>query len=254
MKSNEYGLFENAIDSLAVGIFFYQEYKDQMAHKHAILNIFHSIELLLKERLFREDPILIYRVANKLFVKENSVTIGFDECLKRFRSIGINLSNEELKAVRALKNKRNFITHHKFIPNEIEDENILGLSLQFIGNFLENHLDTRLKDEIQSELYYPIEEIVDSFEKRYLRATKQAEDMVTPKTKDDLCDPKNLAECPECGTETMACAHSGGYCTMCEGSFDIQNCPGCGNFTAHLDNMGQCSDCTRNLMLRIDNE
>jgi hypothetical protein len=61
-----YKLLENAIDSLQVGIAFYTNQKMDTANKHAILNIFHSIELLLKEGLKNIDPRHIFRKPNHM--------------------------------------------------------------------------------------------------------------------------------------------------------------------------------------------
>ena len=48
-------IFENAIDSLRIGMEFFQRESSYSSHKHAILTVFHAIELLLKERLHRTN-------------------------------------------------------------------------------------------------------------------------------------------------------------------------------------------------------
>ena len=54
-------IFQNAIDSLRIGMEFFQRESGYSSHKHAILTVFHAIELLLKEQLHRTNPVLIYK-------------------------------------------------------------------------------------------------------------------------------------------------------------------------------------------------
>jgi hypothetical protein len=42
-------LYENAVDSLRIGMEFFLKEKNYSSRKHAILTLFHAIELLLKE-------------------------------------------------------------------------------------------------------------------------------------------------------------------------------------------------------------
>ena len=58
-------IFENAVDSLRIGMEFFQRESSYSSHKHAILTVFHAIELLLKEQLHRINPVLIYRTSTR---------------------------------------------------------------------------------------------------------------------------------------------------------------------------------------------
>jgi hypothetical protein len=58
-------IFENAIDSLSIGMEFSQRESSYSSYKHAILTVFHAIELLLKEQLHRTNPVLIYKNIDK---------------------------------------------------------------------------------------------------------------------------------------------------------------------------------------------
>jgi len=53
-------IFENAVDSLRIGMEFFLKETSYSSRKHAILTVFHAIELLVKDRLAQTDPILIY--------------------------------------------------------------------------------------------------------------------------------------------------------------------------------------------------
>lgn len=113
MKTKISPLFENAIDSLEVGMKFFMDQATVSANKHAILTIFHSIELLLKEALYRVNPILIYRKIDQK-ITDDSITVGLPEIFSRFDNLNIRLSSEEKTDLIDLKKKRNRIEHHKY--------------------------------------------------------------------------------------------------------------------------------------------
>ena len=46
---------------LRIGMEFFLKEDGYSSRKHAILTVFHAIELLLKERLAQTNPILIYK-------------------------------------------------------------------------------------------------------------------------------------------------------------------------------------------------
>lgn len=244
----KYNLFDNAIDSLEMGIDFYLNEKLKNAHKHAILNVFHSIELLLKEKLLKINQVFIYQEANVRLVTSKSKTIGFSDILPRYKKLEIELSSEHRQIISELQLKRNHIIHFEFIPDKEKDFIILGKSLKFIKEFLEEHLDLRLKDVISAELYTQIEEIVFPFEERYLKAMEEAKERTRGICKDDLIDPKEAIECPDCGTETLVCGDSedgDGECTLCEEHFTVTRCSSCGLYMLG-DETTTCSECWYN--------
>ncbi len=65
----------NAVDSLRIGIDCLLKERSYSTRKHAILTLFHSIELFLKERLSQENPILTYRDIDAK-ISEASATVG----------------------------------------------------------------------------------------------------------------------------------------------------------------------------------
>ena len=79
-------IFNNALDSLEFGIRVYLFGEYETAHKHAILNVFHSIELFLKEKLYRIHPILIYKNIDNL-INDDSLTVGLREILLKYNNV-----------------------------------------------------------------------------------------------------------------------------------------------------------------------
>lgn len=218
------------------------------AHKHAILNVFHAIELLLKEKLLRVNAVFLYQEANSKLITTKSKTVGFSDILPRYKKLEIELSEDHRKVISELQSKRNHIIHFEFNPDKEKDLIILGKSLKFIKEFLEEHLELRLKDVISTELYAEIEEIVFPFEERYSKAIDEADERTRGYTKDDLIDPKEAIECPDCGTETLVCGDSDdgdGECTLCEQNFSVTRCDSCSRYMLG-DEATMCPECWDN--------
>jgi hypothetical protein len=74
-------IYANAVDSLRIGIEHFLKEPGYSSRKHAILTLFHAIELFLKEQLHRTNPILIYRNLDTK-ITEDSLTVGIKEARK----------------------------------------------------------------------------------------------------------------------------------------------------------------------------
>jgi hypothetical protein len=75
-------IYENAIDSLRIGMEFFLKETSYSSRKHAILTVFRAIELLLKERLAQTNPILIYKNIDAK-ITDDAQTVGIREALTR---------------------------------------------------------------------------------------------------------------------------------------------------------------------------
>jgi hypothetical protein len=144
-------LLDNAVDSLRMGLSHYLDSNLQTRHKWAILELFHSVELLLKERLHREHHLLVYRNVDKP-VDDDAQTVGLQETLARFADIGVELPKRYVAILRDLRRRRNQIEHHHFKADK-SHERVLGEALKFIGYFLEDHLDEDLEAHLSKDLY-----------------------------------------------------------------------------------------------------
>lgn len=225
-------LLENAVDSLEQGIrvFLFGEY--DTAPKHAILNVFHCIELLLKERLAREHPLLIWKYIDRR-VTEDSQTVGFEETLSRFSNLAIEIGRSELEVLRDLRRRRNRIEHHHFVADE-SHRYIVGKALKFVYFFLEKHLNTSLEEVLGSneELFRSAREVILSYEERLAEANKAVEERVRPVVKGDLVDPVQVWPCRQCGNVTVVLdTERGDFCFFCAEEVEPeehQECLRCG--------------------------
>src|SRR4029077_14555306 len=113
-------IYQNALDSLRIGMEFFLKQDGYSSRKHAILTIFHAIELLLKERLAQTNPILIYKNID-LKITDDAQTVGVREALARLENLHFGIPAEEKKIIENIQKVRNRIEHHRYDQSEKED-------------------------------------------------------------------------------------------------------------------------------------
>jgi hypothetical protein len=78
-------IYDNAVDSLRIGMEFFLKETGYSSRKHAILTVFHAIELLLKECLAQTNPILIYKNIDAK-ITDDAQTVGVREASRALRT------------------------------------------------------------------------------------------------------------------------------------------------------------------------
>jgi hypothetical protein len=125
----EFTLVQNALDSIerAVELLAWQESTSEGSRlKQAILLTAHATELLLKERLRRIHPSLVWEDVDK-YPKLDARTVGVDKAIHRLKQIGnISLSETDASTVRSLRNTRNAIEHFHWQTSRVEANAIVG--------------------------------------------------------------------------------------------------------------------------------
>ena len=144
-------IFENAVDSLRIGMEFFLKETSYSSRKHAILTVFHAIELLVKDRLAQTNPILIYKNID-IKITDEAQTVGIREALTRLENLGLGIPAEEKKTIENIQRVRNRIEHHRYDHNEAEDEAIIAASLKFILYFVEFELRRKLEGHIDGPI------------------------------------------------------------------------------------------------------
>jgi hypothetical protein len=89
---------------------FFLKEKDYSSRKHAILTIFHSIELFLKEYLYRNNQILIYKNIDAK-ISEESITVGIKDILVRLENLNLGLPKYQQLVIEKIQKRRNRIEH-----------------------------------------------------------------------------------------------------------------------------------------------
>jgi len=236
-------ILDNALDSLRMGLRHHLDDRLEHRDKWAILELFHSIELLLKERLFQEAPKLIYQHPDKP-IGDDCLTVGLDEALGRLEEIGLDVPDEYVAILGDLRRRRNRIEHHRFVP-DASHRRVLGQAIKFIGYFLEDELGEELKDHLPHDLFHRAKELLIDYDVLVRRAESEMESVrrcFDPKEQSLL----DTGTCPDCGHRTVLVgAGDEPRCYFCDESVSVRQCQYCGEYLPEGDVVGAgiCSNC-----------
>lgn len=147
-------MLANALDSLYHALDHLVPPGDQAVakdYKRAILDVSHVVELLLKERLHREHPALIWRKV-EAYPSLDAQTVTVDEAIARLDSIcDVQISDEDRAAINASKRLRNSIQHFRLSVTEKEARVVIGKMLAFILDFSERELQHSIRRDLQRD-------------------------------------------------------------------------------------------------------
>jgi hypothetical protein len=139
----EFDLLTNAHDSLdrAHELIAYGDRENEARRlKQAVQSVAHAIELLMKERLRRLHPSLIWEQVDK-YPNLNARTVSTELAATRLQSIGgVRLRQADLDLLRSLRATRNAIEHFAWITTKPEADAIVGRALEFAYYFAQEEL------------------------------------------------------------------------------------------------------------------
>lgn len=228
-------IYENAIDSLRIGMEFFLKEDGYSSRKHAILTIFHAIELLLKERLAQTNPILIYKNIDAR-ITDDAMTVGVREALTRLENLGLGIPDEEKKTIENIQRIRNRIEHHRYDHNEKEDDVTIAASLKFILFFVEFVFERKLDDKIDPKILRDINRRVFEYneshgmtEYRLNQWAKKEWPNWNEKEEDLPEEFGGTLRCPECRQDWLVMGyHDKPVCFWCNTTVDAHCCEDCG--------------------------
>jgi hypothetical protein len=228
-------IYENAVDSLRIGMEFFLRDRSYSSRKHAILTIFHAIELFLKEQLSRTNPILIYKNID-VKITDDAMTVGIRESIARLENLGLGIPKEEKETIENIQKIRNRIEHHRYDHKEAEHDAIIAASLKFILYFVEMVLRTNLETQIDGEVLRNINARVIEYRERQGLADFRFEEWCTTKwpewdrEKEDIPPEFPGTDiCPECRQAYLIIGyHDKPVCFYCNTTIDAANCEECG--------------------------
>ena len=174
----EFDLLSNAIDSIdhAIELLAWKnEPNDAKLLKLAVLSVAHGVELLLKERLRRVHPVLIWENVDK-FPSLSARTVSVDVALNRLANIGgLEFVEPDIQLIRSLRDTRNAIEHYVWTATKAEVDHIIGQALGFALHFAAGELGYDFfgyrsrKDDTFDCLLESHHEFAQSFHQRYER-------------------------------------------------------------------------------------
>jgi hypothetical protein len=150
-------LLNNGLDFILKGIdelfddYVLREYSEAVdigtsSYKYGVLNLFSGFLLLLKERLFRYMPELIYKgslkdIRNKLASGKIPNTVDLDEALEKLEiDPKFVFPEQDVKLIRYVQDVRNKFEHYKISVNKYELWSNLSKFLELIDKFLVEEL------------------------------------------------------------------------------------------------------------------
>lgn len=227
-------IYANAIDSLRIGIDHFLKVPDYSSRKHAILTLFHAVELFLKEQLYRTNRLLIYRNTDSP-ITDDSQTVGIEEALSRLENLGLGLPKQQRTVIKNIQKRRNRIEHHRY-DQKAEDEVVIGESLQFILFFVDSVLRGKLEEDIPAETLREIQRIVYERDQLYWIARHRLEKWMHetwPDWNNELYDTPDEFEgtndCPICRDSFLVSGyHPKPFCFRCNTTVDAEECNYCG--------------------------
>jgi len=139
----QFDLLNNAADSINQAIVLLawrDEPNDARRLKQSVLAIAHGVELLLKERLRRVHPVLVWENVDK-FPSLRARTVSVDTALSRLVNIGgLDIPEQDFEMIRSLRDTRNAIEHYSWSTTKSEVEQIVGQALGFALHFAQDEL------------------------------------------------------------------------------------------------------------------
>jgi hypothetical protein len=237
-------IYANAVDSLRIGIEHFLKEPGYSSRKHAILTLFHAIELFLKEQLHRTNPILIYKNLDTK-ITDDSVTVGIKEALTRLENLGLGLPKQPQEVIERIQKRRNRIEHNRYDHKE-EDEIIISESLAFILFFADRVLKAKLENDVSPGILRKIQSLVYERQDLYWIAMHRLEQWMHETWPDwnneesDIPGPfGGTHDCPICRhTHLVIGYHDKPFCFHCNTSIDAAECANCGR--TYLASEGCC--------------
>jgi len=185
--NSDISLPDSAKDFLIEALLDYKSEKLNFAIVHAMI----AVELMLKERLRRIHPTLIFEKvdAKKL---DGARTVSMGNILKRLTDFDVHFAQDDKDLIDLLREWRNDVVHHMATYDSKTARGKLERLLDFLISFSRRELHLSLQDLIPSELFEIMRDILTTWkldvEKAQIEAGKT--DVIT-------------SPCPNCGVKNV---------------------------------------------------
>ncbi len=205
----------------------------------AILHTVTATELVLKERLSKIHPTLIFKNIDAASF-QGVQTISLANLPQRLINLDVRMEPKEAELISTIAKWRNQIVHHMPLFNEKAADKQLPRLLDFLAVFLRRELNTPLEDFLPKSLYRIASTLLKEW-KRVAQAAKskaQAEGSVLSES------------CPVCGAAEVLCLRDEKrvFCHLCATKhYRYDHCTQCGRKTvsrfSSFDDGNYCDSC-----------
>lgn len=218
--------FEESLEFLKESLDNFDHEKFRFASLHAAM----AIEMILKERLARESPILIMDNIEKVGDK---FTATMKKIIPRLLNIGINLDKDR-ELIKEIVDLRNEIAHRGYQSDPKKVQNLLAACFGFLSKFSEKELGEDLKEHLEEETYHRFKEYLKEWDVIVYEAVAAAAD----EGQEDSKSSPSVYDCPYCTVgETVAIRDGKGFCHLCRETIPMHSCDRCDEpiFSGHYD-------------------
>lgn len=245
-----FSLIDNAKDSLSHAVehlINFGNAPEVRDYKIAICDLYHAIELLLKERLTKIHPAFIYEKIDQ-YGSSDARTVTALGALQRIRTLDkVKLLGQYKNIVKSCGKVRNKIEHFSFEVSSNQAKAIIGSMLSFIFWFARTQLNECIESEFKKDdRWKSLIDIHEFFEEH----RKIIEEELQGKNID-------VWPCPYCSGNAFVV--DDGCCKLCEHREDVLECDICKNEyleseTEHIEGGGEecesydyviCRDCLK---------
>jgi hypothetical protein len=218
MTEIRFSMLENALHSLERSLRHAGDAENYIREwKFGILLLIQAIELVFKELLFRSHPVLIYK---DIDTRKN--TVSFMIALKRLQNIcGVNLSDNDIRAIKTAVNWRNQLMHYEFSVNSLHAHSVYYKLIAFLMEFYEKIFDRPLRNDLSDDVWNQVLQI-EAF-------IKDAMDRIKDRINDKNIESSLVWQCSNCGQDAFVVQDGENICYLCGYTDDVICCEDCGD-------------------------
>ena len=224
-------LLESAHEFVEESLRNFVEGKLRFAIVHAVT----ATELVLKERLARLNPALVFKdIDTKTPHREQTVSLG--ALPRRLANLGMPLAPTQAQLIRDIAEWRHQIIHHMPAFDIPTAQRQIPQLLDFLASFLRTELDTPLETFLPKDLYVTAHGLLTDWKK------------VVSIAQDDAIKEGNVIpdSCPRCGAVQVMCLRPNAavHCHLCgAGLYHHDRCDACGRRTVSSYGFGETDIC-----------
>jgi hypothetical protein len=205
----------------------------------AIVHAVTAVELVLKERLARIHPALIFKNIDAPGFRDTS-TVSLSHLPQRLRNLNVPLEPKDIALIKTVADWRNQIVHHMPSFDEVSVDQQLPRLLDFLSSFLRRELDSPIETFLPIQLYRTADCLLTEWRivAEAARGIAEQEGRVLDDT------------CPACGGFRVLCLRSDQavFCHLCGAErYRYDHCTQCGKETvgsfARFGEENYCDEC-----------
>lgn len=261
-------LLENGLDFVKSGIdlYFGRKATEPRSHKYAILHIFSGVLLLLKERLARIRPSLVFKREAEAG-QSGAETTTYHQTLGRLEAQGVRIDPTKRAILDEIRELRNSVEHYRVDISLTRSEEVIGEMVSFVYSFCRDELGVHIDDRLSRRAltrFYGLKEIGDRLytdaiesanagaeaDERYFQELEQKYAAMSPADvvshsaarRVDSSEAVGNAECPTCRERTLVLLEVGA-CTnpQCRATHRLGTCHYCEELA--FDGAYWCDSC-----------